>query len=404
MAEPIVIIHGVANRDRAAFEASVAYLQRELGTAWQLLPVFWGDLGGAGTDITDCLPVLRHGEWGVRADGQALAAPYPPLPAAALGEGRTSNKARAQLIAAAVGGNSSVRGFASDERVQQAAERELPFTRVLQHLDDEDVFRDLGEAIRAAIEGGEVPVASPARAAEELVRSAAPATSSGLSDEQVRNLFDPIAQATRKVMHAVDAILGRTLGNRLGQLNQRLRGGILPPLSAFFGDIIVYQRNRSLIQQRIWEALARHGEGYGSADKPVHVVAHSLGGVVAFDAAVQQNNPLWMKSFTTFGSQAAFFHIVDRRETLAAYRKDNPVVLPRTIGKWLNLWDVADLLAFTAGTVFRLHDGRPPTDRALRDLLSQVIDEKAWMHSVYWREALDANPTALVQAIQESVA
>lgn len=408
MAEPIVVIHGVANRDQAAFEESVAYLQRELGPAWQLLPVFWGDLGGLGTDITDCLPVLRDGEWGVRADGvrgaEAPAAPLFSLPAAALGEGQTSNETRAHLIAAAATeGGTMVRGVVTDEQVKRAAEQELPNTKVLQYLDDEAVFQDLGKAIRAALESVDAAVQPLATPGEELVRGTGRAAPSGMSDEQVRGLLDPLTTAARKVIHAVDDILGRTLGNRLGQLNQRLRAGIMPPLSAFFGDIIVYQRNRARIQQRIWDALARHGGAYGTATKPVHVVAHSLGGVIAFDAAVQREQPLWLKSFTTFGSQSAFFHLVDPRETLTAYRKDQPVALPPTIAKWTNLWDTADLLAFTAGTVFRLHNGSRPKDVPLRDLLSQIVDEKAWMHSVYWREAVDTNPTALVKAIRESV-
>ncbi|UOR00221.1 hypothetical protein MUN81_22535 (plasmid) [Hymenobacter sp. 5317J-9] len=409
MAEPIVVIHGVANRDRAAFEESVAYLQHELGPAWQLLPVFWGDLGGQGTDINDCLPVLREGEWGVRAAGVrgagALPAPFPSLPADALGAGQTSNETRAELIAAAAtNGGAMVRGVVTDDHVKRAAEQELPTTKVLQYLDDEAVFQDLGKAIRAALESADAAVNPSAAPGDELVRGAGGTAASEISDDQVRGLLDPLTKAARNVIHAVDDILGRTLGNRLGQLNQRLRGGVMPPLSAFFGDIIVYQRNRARIQQRIWDALAPYGAGCGTAAKPVHVVAHSLGGVIAFDAAVQREQPLWMKSFTTFGSQSAFFHIVDPRETLTTYRKDFPVTLPPTIAKWTNLWDTVDLLAFTAGTVFRLHDGSRPKDTPLRDLLSQIIDEKAWMHSVYWREAVDANPTALVKAIKESVA
>ncbi|MEU8728679.1 hypothetical protein AB0C68_04755 [Streptomyces tendae] len=54
------------------------------------------------------------------------------------------------------------------------------------------------------------------------------------------------------------------------------------------------------------------GPGPGPPDRPVRVVAHSLGGVVAVDMATA-SAPLWTSSLLTFGSQAAFFHVCDPR-------------------------------------------------------------------------------------------
>ncbi|MCC3159871.1 hypothetical protein LJ737_21700 [Hymenobacter sp. 15J16-1T3B] len=384
MAEPIVIIHGVANRIEEDFLESVAQLQHQLGGEWELLPVFWGDLGGVGTDITDCLPVLHNGQWGVRGQAEQPL----PLPRGLVDTGTLPNPARAELIAAAAApAGQLVRSAATDATVQQVAEQELPATQILQHLDDEAVFRALGEAIGAAVEELDGRATDPA---ESLVR--------GAGGHGVRGLLDPVGKVTKRLIHAVDDILGRTLSNRLGQFNQNLRAAVLPPLALFFGDIIVYQRDQARIQARIWEALARHGGGYGTAAQPVHVVAHSLGGVITFDAAVQKDNPLHLKSFTTFGSQAAFFHIVDQRRTLDVYRQGQPVTLPATIRRWTNLWDTADLLAFTASTVFRLADGSRPQDVPVLDPLSRIVDEKAWMHSVYW------GTQELLQAIRETVA
>ncbi|OON66922.1 hypothetical protein [Hymenobacter sp. CRA2] len=392
MAEPILVIHGVANRDKNEFLHSVAQLQTQLGAQWELLPVFWGDLGGVGTDITDCLPVFEDGDWHVRSfAGEPLPALLPGL----MPPGQRPNAERAELIAAAASpGGKPVRGVATDAQVRHVAQQELPDTKVLQHLDDAAVFRELGETIRAAIDGLEATQVTfaPAPAGGEVVRMG------GLTDEDVRGILDPVGRVVKRVIHSVDEILGRTLSNRLGQFNQNLRAAVLPSLALFFGDIIVYQRDQQRIQQRIWEALAAHGQGYGSAEKPIHAVAHSLGGVITFDAAVQKGNRLHLKSFTTFGSQAAFFHIVDRRTTLDVYSSGQPVKLPDTIGRWTNLWDTADLLAFTASTVFRLHDGSKPKDIPVLDPLSRIIDEKAWMHSVYW------GTQELLHAIRDTVA
>jgi len=43
-----------------------------------------------------------------------------------------------------------------------------------------------------------------------------------------------------------------------------------------------------------------------------------------------------------------------------------------------------DLLAFTASTVFELHDGTSPRDVPVLDPLSLILEEKAWTHSIYW--------------------
>jgi len=57
--------------------------------------------------------------------------------------------------------------------------------------------------------------------------------------------------------------------------------------------------------------------------------------------------------------------------------------LPNTIKKWFNLWDVVDLLAFTAGTAFRLNDGSKPEDIPVEDPISVMLDAKLWLHSIY---------------------
>jgi len=105
-----------------------------------------------------------------------------------------------------------------------------------------------------------------------------------------------------------------------------------------------------------------------------------LGGLIVFDAAVRPlGDPrrLYLKTLTTFGSQPAFFHIVDRRTPeLAIYERNRKVVLPETIPKWTNLWDTMDLLAFTASTVFELHDGTSPRDVPVLDPLSLIFGRK----------------------------
>lgn len=57
---PVLVIHGVANHDKAAFEQRVAeFNQRvnaEAASTWRFLPVYWGDLGAVEEGIEDTIP------------------------------------------------------------------------------------------------------------------------------------------------------------------------------------------------------------------------------------------------------------------------------------------------------------------------------------------------------------
>ena len=143
----------------------------------------------------------------------------------------------------------------------------------------------------------------------------------------------------------------------------------------FIADVIVYQSHtyRQKIHERVRSVIDQElGEQAGRAGQPIKMIAHSLGGVVAFDMAVATQDPLHLEAFVTLGSQPAFFHLLDPREGLAAFEGEAPVVLPATIGRWTNVWDEYDLLAFGTGEVFALHDGTRPTDTAIRCTRSRI--------------------------------
>jgi hypothetical protein len=91
-------------------------------------------------------------------------------------------------------------------------------------------------------------------------------------------------------------------------------------------------------------------------------------------------DPLWIRSLVTFGSQSPFFHVCDPRGGQLEPYAGAPVVLPKSIGRWTNLWEPLDLLAFIAARVFRLHDGSEPRDVKIAHLATSGI----WTHSSYW--------------------
>lgn len=161
----------------------------------------------------------------------------------------------------------------------------------------------------------------------------------------------------------------------LGDKFQEARLWLTQQSLPFIADVIVYQSHtyRTKIHERVREVIDRElGDDAGRPGRPIKVIAHSLGGVVAFDMAVRADDPLHIEAFVTLGSQPAFFHLLDPREGLAPYEEGEPVTLPTTIGRWTNIWDEYDLLAFGTGEVFRLHDGKTPTDTSVRCTRSRV--------------------------------
>lgn len=401
MKEPILIVHGVNNHNFGPFKSQVDKLQGILGPEKQLIPVYWGDLGGQSTDLVDCLPVYSDGDWRVRADDSITPVLSPQAIQEFVSSGNIiDNTRRAEIVSSQVQQTSLVRSLpgVQQQHVRDAVVTELQTTKVLQYINDSETMLVVGRAISDVLQE------LPASQLQALSLGSEPDTGGSYAvrsdqdlngETETRNLLSPVKNIVSSVMRGIDEALGRVIGNQLGRLNQSIRARLAVPISATLGDIMSYQRQPDRIQGTLRAAIAQYAPGYGSKEKPISIIAHSLGGVVSFDAAVKpesEEKRLWIKSFVTFGSQAAFFHIVDPRvPELVAYRHDEPVKLPPSIAKWTNLWDPMDLLAFTAGTVFRLADGSIPVDISVQDSVSELVAEKGWAHSVYWESDELAN-------------
>lgn len=279
MPEKILLIHGIAMRSEQKVARYAAALNALVGTQYDFVPVYWGDLGADDTYLHKVI-----GRHPTRATGFRDMVQDAIIRPAARGAG----KARAWF-----------------ERRRGDRDRSDKI---------EKVFKQRSEAARSRVRG--------------------------------------------------------YLGDKFQDARLWLTQQTLP----FIADVIVYQSHtyRQKIHERVREVIERElGPGAGSADRPVKVVAHSLGGVVTFDMACAKENPLHVEALVTLGSQPAFFHLLDPREGLANYGGE-PVTLPGTIGRWTNVWDEYDVLAFATGEVFRLQDGSSPVDVAVRGTRSRL--------------------------------
>ena len=179
-------------------------------------------------------------------------------------------------------------------------------------------------------------------------------------------------------------------------LTQKGRRFALPNAEAGIGDVFVYEARRAAIQARFTEVLDRDAEGWGTRRTPISVVGHSLGGIIAFDAAVATVPPTFIKRFITFGSQSAALHILDPRTQLGRDGRPRPGVpsisrfeppervrLPVTIGSWTNVWEEMDPLALRADGVFALADGSRPMERMLAHRRGVTWADA---HGSYWTD------------------
>ena len=279
MSEKVLLIHGIAMRSEEKVANYAASLNALIGERYELVPVYWGDLGADDTYLHKVI-----GKYPVSAGGLS-------------------------------------------EMIHEAVAR--------------PAVRGAGKA-RAWIE----------RRQGDRKKSKA-----------IDKAFKQRSRDARSRVHGY-------LGDKFQDARLWLTQQTLP----FIADVIVYQSHtyRQKIHERV-RAVIEHelGAGAGSTDRPVKVIAHSLGGVVAFDMACGDENPLHIESLVTMGSQPAFFHLLDPRAGVPPFEGE-PVPLPGAIGRWTNVLDEYDVLAFATEEVFRLHDGSPPIDVSVRATRSRL--------------------------------
>jgi hypothetical protein len=265
-----------------------------------------------------------------------------------------------------------------DEPVRDAVEVESalreawPSTTWLVKVDDPALLAAVGSAV-----------------ARPLTETAVPPQDGGWSGhddgEEIRDGEEvrgpDVRGFVRRRLHDLDRVVGAAFGAAAGRLNSHIRSTAGPRLTQVLGDVLVYQRHREEIQARVRQVIADVDPGLGrDAEHPVDVVAHSLGGVIAVDMATR-DEPLWVRTLVTFGSQSPLFHVCDPRGgMLKPFDGTGLVRLPPSLAAWTNLWEPLDVVAFIAAKIFQLPDGSCPTDRAVPHLASSGL----WTHSAYW--------------------
>lgn len=383
MSDPVFVIHGVANRDREGFTDDVAALQAATGIS--MVPVFWGDLGADDRFVTAALPIRPAMLPGARRSSglrdadepPSVAVPEPVLASALASDPQASNQwthveaaVRERLASEDQQGGSGLRDtphYGEADDILESLAEEWTRTEWLRRTDDPLLLFETGQSLaEALIEAADLW-------ADEL-GSYDGLRAGGPDEGRMRRMV-------RNRLRDLDRVAGAAIQGAAGRLNNALRTKFGPGTARFLGDVLVYQRHREAIHARVRESVDGVDPALGrTPERPVRVVAHSLGGVIAVDMATAAT-PLWTSSLVTFGSQAAFFHACDPRGgQILPYSGSQPVVLPPSLARWTNLWEPLDMLAFAAAGVFRLHDGSTPVDISVPHTASTGV----WTHSSYW--------------------
>jgi hypothetical protein len=144
----------------------------------------------------------------------------------------------------------------------------------------------------------------------------------------------------------------------------RLRVGLVPPLSEFLGDVLTYYRQRNAagvegsrgIGDKVADVLKEASADRGPRD-PFVLVAHSMGGNIVYDllTGMLADAGVTVDLLVTVGSQVAFF---EELSLFAPHPPDVPgtaglrLPRPRPVRRWVNVYDLNDLLSFRAEPVF----------------------------------------------------
>jgi hypothetical protein len=142
----------------------------------------------------------------------------------------------------------------------------------------------------------------------------------------------------------------------------------------FIGDVLAYFRqredldDRAPIAMRVAEAIDEGARLRTSADPWLVVVAHSMGGNIAYDLLSHLRPDLECDVLVTVGSQVGLFAELGQFPAVAPPEDPASDRAPVPVGvrNWINVFDPLDLLSFVIGPVFATgEDYRYSTGRGL---------------------------------------
>jgi len=166
----------------------------------------------------------------------------------------------------------------------------------------------------------------------------------------LRSAREPLVEEiSKKLSEGAKGVIGDWIGDfvsgyaksKLTRWAKDRRNGLMTAASPGIGDIIFYQRYGKAILDAL-DAEIRKLPG------PVHVLGHSLGGIMLVDLMSRDTPPPNVEKLITVGSQSPFFFAAGALDRL---NDGKPGARPKT--PWLNIYDRNDFLSFCAERIFK---------------------------------------------------
>jgi hypothetical protein len=132
-------------------------------------------------------------------------------------------------------------------------------------------------------------------------------------------------------------------------------------VSRFIGDVLVYLNKRGTVEEpgpiinTIIQALNEANAARSEDDKQLVIVAHSMGGNIAYDILTHFLPSMTCDVLITVGSQVSLFEelkLFRESENNIPSDSQGRVHLPGNIRRWLNVYDPADVLSYVCKGVF----------------------------------------------------
>jgi hypothetical protein len=141
-------------------------------------------------------------------------------------------------------------------------------------------------------------------------------------------------------------------------LVSHLRSNIMQVATSYVGDVMMYLARAAALRQFVHNTVIQACRLRPA--EPLVIIAHSLGGVIAYDYAA---DPAFVDRpqidlLVTLGSQVALFAEYGLFQGSTSPAESGPLAHrpvyqePRLCGRWLNFYDPADFLSFPIGRVF----------------------------------------------------
>jgi len=153
--------------------------------------------------------------------------------------------------------------------------------------------------------------------------------------------------------------LGTAVAGTIGRAaSERIRPAVVPGVANFIGDVLVYFHHQHDTAAPIRETVAaaiRDAHRRTEQADPLVVVAHSMGGSIAYDLLTSELGDLHVTLLVTAGTQVGFFAelgLFRGCEPTAPQPGERPKIpKPANVDRWINVFDHNDLLGFLVGPV-----------------------------------------------------